>query len=310
VSAAPGSDSTTAASSEIEVDGRRFAISNLDKVLWPEAGFTKGQMIDFYRRVAPALLPHLEGRPVTLRRFPDGVEGWSWYQLQWPKGHPSWLPTHPVPARTRKVWDFCLVNDVPSLLWAANLAAIELHPFLAYGDRPEAATVVVFDLDPGRPADVVDCCDVALWLRDILAGLGLVSFPKTSGSVGLHVYVPLNTAQTFDETKAFARTLAGQLAAVHASRVTDETKKSSRAGKVLVDWIQNDATRSTVTPYSLRATAWPTVSTPLTWDEVERAAAERRPELLTFEPADVLSRVERFGDLFRPVLEIEQALPR
>lgn len=299
----------TAGFREIEVEGRRFAVSNLDKVLWPEAGFTKGDMIDYYRRVAPALLPHLGGRPVTLRRFPAGIEGWSWYQLQWPKGHPEWLPTRPVPGRTRRVWDFCLVNDLPSLLWAANLGALELHPLLARGERLDEPSVVVFDLDPGPPADVVDCCDVALTLRDMLADLGLVSLVKTSGSVGLHVYVPLNAAQTFDETKTFARRLAARLASNHGERVTDDTRKSSRAGKILVDWMQNDATRSTVAAYSLRATAWPTVSTPVAWDEIERAAAARSAELLTFEPADVLTRLDRFGDLFRPALETSQTLP-
>jgi bifunctional non-homologous end joining protein LigD len=309
VSVTSGSDRAAAGSREIEVEGRRFAVSNFEKVLWRDPGFTKGQMIGFYRGVAPALLLHLERRPVTLRRFPDGVEGCGWYQFQWPKGHPDWLPSHPVPGRTRKVWDFCLVNDLSSLLWAANLAAIELHPFLARADRLDEPTVVVFDLDPGPPADVVECCEVALYLRDMLADLGLASLAKTSGSVGLHVYVPLNTAHTFHDTKAFARSLASRLAAEHAERVTDDTRKSSRAGKVLIDWIQNDATRSTVAAYSLRATAWPTVSTPVTWEEVERAAAARKPELLTFDPADVLMRLDRFGDLFRPVVEMSQTLP-
>jgi bifunctional non-homologous end joining protein LigD len=294
---------------EVEVEGRRFRLSNLDKVLWPEAGFTKGQMLDYYASVAPALLPHVSGRPMTLRRFPDGVEGGDWYQIQWPRGAPAWLPTREVTARRGGVWRFCVIDDLPSLLWAVNLAAIELHPFLASGERPDEPTAVVFDLDPGPPADIVDCCAVALRLRAELDELGLAAFPKTSGSVGLHAYVPLNAPHTYDDTKTFARGLARRLAAADPERVTERAQRAERAGRVLVDWLQNDPTRSTVAPYSLRGTAWPTVSAPVAWAEVEEAAAERRPELLTFDARLVLDRLDRLGDLFAPVLEVEQALP-
>ena len=295
---------------EIAIEGRRFALSNLDKVLWRKAGFTKGAMIDYYARAAGALLPHLAGRPVALRRFPDGVEERGWYQFQWPRAHPSWLRAYPVAGRSRDVWHFCAVDDLASLLWAANLAAVELHPYLRYGERPEEPTALVFDLDPGPPADLAGCARVALRLRGVLAELGLVSLAKTSGSIGLHVVVPLNTPHNFAETRSFARSLARRLAARLPGLVVAEAGRSARAGKVLLDWGPNHATRSLVAPYSLRAAGWPTVSTPVAWEEVEQAAAEGKAELLTFEPAAVLERLDRVGDLFRPVLELEQRLPR
>ena len=294
---------------EVEVEGRRPRLTSLERVLWPEAGFTKGQMIDYYARVAPALLPHVEGRAMTLRRFPEGIAGPSWYQTTCPPGHPAWVPIQELPGRGGAVHRFCLVNDVAALIWAANLSTIELHPYLAPGASDEP-TVLVFDLDPGPPADILDCCRVALRLRDVLGAAGLASFPKTSGSVGLHVYVPLNAPHSYAETKAFSRVLAGRVAEEDPDGVTDQQKRSLRAGKVLVDWLQNEPRRSTVAPYSLRATGWPTVSTPVRWDEVEQALAARSPELLTFEPDDALERLERFGDLFAPVLTLAQTLPR
>ena len=292
---------------EVELEGRRLRLTSLDRVLWPEAGFTKGQMIDYYARVAPALLPHVERRAMTLRRFPEGIAGPSWYQTTCPPGHPAWVPVQELPGRGGAVHRFCLVNDVPTLIWAANLSTIELHPYLALREL-EQPTVVVFDLDPGPPADILDCCRVALRLRDVLGAVGLASFPKTSGSVGLHVYVPLNTPHTYAETKAFARVLAGRLADEDRDGVTDQQKRSLRAGKVLVDWLQNEPRRSTVAPYSLRATGWPTVSTPVRWDEVAGALATRKPETLTFEPDDALARLDRFGDVFAPVLTLAQTL--
>ena len=270
-----------------------LALSNATKPLWP-SGFTKGEMADYYRLVAPALLPHLRGRPTTLRRFPDGVEAGGWYQLQWPKGSPAWLPR----ARVRD-FELALVEDEASLLWAANLAAIELHPLLARAAEPERPTALVFDLDPGEPADLEDACAVALLIRDELDRLGLRSCPKTSGSLGLHVYVPLNTPTSFDATKALARAVAERLP---PHRVVTTQSRARRAGKVLVDWLQNDAARSTVAPYSLRAAPYPTVSTPLTWEEVEAGAGY-------FLPGHVLDRLERVGDLFAPVLALEQRLP-
>lgn len=293
----------------LEVEGRRVALSNLDKVLWPEAGFTKGEMLDYYTRVASALLPHVRQRPLSLRRFPDGVEAPNWYQNEC-RGRPQWLPTLDLPKVGGAPQRFCLVNDLPALLWVVNLATIELHPFLAYGHRPEEPTAAVFDLDPGQPADVVECCRVALHLRAALDGLGLSSFPKTSGAVGLHVYVPLNTPHRYSETKAFARTLAAFLAQEEPELVVDRQARRLRGGKVLVDWLQNDPTRSTVAAYSLRGTAWPTVSTPVSWDEVGETAATGRGEMLTFTPERVLPRLEAHGDLFAPVLQLEQALPQ
>jgi bifunctional non-homologous end joining protein LigD len=294
--------------SGLELEGRELRLKNLDKVLWPAASFTKGDLIAFYRDVASALLPHLAERPVTLRRFPDGVDGLGWYQTQC-RGCPAWMRTKPLRGRGGALLRYCLVDDVPSLVWTASVGTIELHPFLALGDRPQEPTVLVFDLDPGPPADILDCCRVAIRLRDLLHELHLRSFAKTSGSVGLHVYVPLNTPHSYGQTKAFARAVAARLARERPEEVVDRMQRTLRAGKVLIDWLQNDASRSTVAPYSLRATAWPTVSTPVAWGEVEGALAARRAELLTFDAREVRERLDRLGDLFRPVLELSQTLP-
>ena len=295
-------------SRDVEIEGRLLTLSNVDKVLWPLAGFTKGQMIDYYVDVAPALLPHIAGRPLTLRRFPDGVEQLNWYQTQC-RGRPDWLPTQRIVTTTGETHQYCLVNDLPSLVWVANLGTIELHPFLAVATDPDRPTVVVFDLDPGPPADIIDCCDVAVRLRDVLDGQGLSSFAKTTGSVGLHVYVPLNAESTYDQTKSFARAKARALSERDPDRIVDKMAKSLRAGRVLIDWLQNDPTRSTVAPYSLRGMAWPTVSMPVTWDEIDGALSRRRPELLTFGVRDVRDRLVSIGDIFRPVLETKQSLP-
>ncbi len=303
---------------EVEIEGRRLRLSNLDKLLWPRVGFTKGAMIDYYAAVGPALVPHIAGRPLTLARFPDGVEGRGWYQSNC-RGRPEWLQTRTIIGKAGQRLELCVVNDLPSLMWVANFGAVEIHPFLASGERQDEPAVVVFDLDPGPPAGFLECCSVALSLRGVLDGLGLASFPKTSGSLGLHVYVPLNTPHSFTDTKEFARAVAAQLATRHAERVVDVQRRSLRPGKVLIDWLQNDPTRSTVAPYSLRATSPPSVSTPVTWDEIEGAVGGRDPsggsrgaasvERLRFGPAEVLDRVERLGDLFRPVLELRQVLP-
>jgi bifunctional non-homologous end joining protein LigD len=289
--------------SEVEVDGRTLRFSSLDKVLWPEAGFTKGALLDYYRSVAAALLPHLAERPVTLARFPDGVDRYGWYQTNC-RGRPDWMPTRRI-----RDQEYCVLNDPPSLLWAANLGSIELHPFLARSDRLAEPEVVVFDLDPGPPAGILDCCRVALWLRDALAAEGLASFAKTSGSLGLHVCVPLNSPASYARTKPFARRVAAMLAEQHPDSVVDEMPKRLRRGRVFVDWGQNDAAKSTIAAYSLRAMTWPTVSVPLGWDEVERAAAERRSDLLTVGPREALDRLESLGDLFEPVLSLRQTLP-
>ena len=295
-------------SDDLEIEGRRIRLSNLERVLWPATGFTKGQMLDYYTRVAPALLAHIRTHPVTLRRFPEGVLGLNWYQAQC-RGRPDWLPVHSVSGQRGEILRYCVVNDLPSLLWVANLGTVELHPFLGTAGRFDEPTALVFDLDPGPPAGLLDCCLVALWLRDALEPLGLASFPKTSGSLGLHVYVPLAPGHTFGETKAFARTVARLLAERRPDRVLDRMTRALRPGKVLVDWLQNVSSRSTVAPYSLRATPWPLVSTPLRWDEIERAVADGRPDRLLFGPQEVLDRLARLGDLFAPVLELRQRLP-
>jgi bifunctional non-homologous end joining protein LigD len=224
------------------------------------------------------------------------------------RGRPEWLPTQPIRVGGGELRSFCLVNDLSSLAWVVNLNTIELHPLLAYAERLDDPAAVVFDLDPGPGADVFDCCDVALRLRIRLAAEGFTSFVKTSGSVGLHVYVPLNTAHTYADTKSFARRVADALAAELPNFVTAELKKAARTAKVLVDWRQNESSRSLAAPYSLRAMPWPSVSTPVAWEEVEEAAATRRQEVLTFDAHDVLARLDRFGDLFRPVVEVRQTL--
>jgi bifunctional non-homologous end joining protein LigD len=286
----------------VQADGRDVAVTSLDRVLYPETGFTKGDLVAYYRAIAPALVPHLAGRPLTLGRWPGGVEGAGFAQTEC-RGAPPWLATQPVQLGDGRVRNFCLVGDVSSLLWVANLGTIELHPFVAHGTAPAVPTAVVFDLDPGPPAGLSDCCEVALALHDVLAESDLQAFAKTSGSAGLHVYVPLNSPHTFEQTKSFARTTAERLAEELPNLVTAQLRKTARNGKVLVDWVQNDPARSTVAVYSLRAARRPGVSTPLAWDEVER-----RPPL-GFAPAEALERVERIGDLFAPVLELEQRLP-
>jgi bifunctional non-homologous end joining protein LigD len=294
----------------VEIEGRRLVLSNLDKVLWPEHGMTKGQMLDYYARIAPTLLPHLRGRPVTLRRFPDGVGGISWHQNEC-KGEPDWFHVHETGGRGGRRLRFCVVDDLASLMWVANQAAVEIHPFLWSVEASRRPLEAVFDLDPGAPAaGLADCARIALRLRELLADLSLESFPKTSGSLGLHVHVPLGTPHAAADTKAFARVLARVLATERPDEVVAEMRKADRAGKVYVDWLQNDATRQTVAPYSLRGLPVPTVATPVTWDEVDRAAAEDDPGVLTFLPDDVLERVERLGDLFAPVRGLRQRLPK
>jgi bifunctional non-homologous end joining protein LigD len=293
----------------VEVEGRRVRVSNLDKVLWPAAGFTKAEMLDYYVHAAPVLLPHLAGRPITLRRFPDGIDAAGWYQNDCPAGRPSWVEVETVVWPSGREWEFCAVDDLATLVWVANLGTIELHPFLARRAQLERPTAVVFDLDPGPPAGLVECCRVALGLRALLEEAGLSGFAKVSGSLGLHVLVPVASGHSWDETKSFARALARILASETPDEVVDRQARRLREGKVLVDWLQNDPTRSTVAPYSLRAEGWPTVSAPVAWDEIEGALADRRDDVLVFEPASALDRIERQGDLFRAVLDLEQRLP-
>ena len=294
--------------STVEIEGRRLGLTNLDKVLWPEPGVAKSKLIEYYVRVAPVLLPHLAERPLTLRRFPDGVDRVSWHQNEC-RGEPDWFHVFETEGVGGRILRFCVVDDLASLVWVANQAAVELHPFQWTTAAPRRPVTLVFDLDPGLPAGLVECAQVALHLRDLLAEVGLEGRAKTSGSLGLHVHVPLGRPHEAGEVKAFGRAAAETLAQRHPEAVVAEMKKTERGGKVFVDWLQNDATRQTVAAYSLRGMPWPTVATPVTWDEVERAVQERRAELLTFFADDVVERVDSHGDLFEDVLQREQSLP-
>jgi bifunctional non-homologous end joining protein LigD len=289
---------------EVEIDGRRLSLSNLDKLLYPEAGFAKGHVIDYYTRVSPALLPHLRGRALTLKRYPNGVNGGHFYEKQCPSHRPEWVETSLIGDI-----DFCMANDLPTLVWLANLADLELHTSLALADDYGSPTVIAFDLDPGPPATIVECSEVALELRMIFEHLGMQAFPKTSGSKGMQVYVPLNTPTAYDVTRPFARGLAELLERRRPELVVSEMKKSLRGGKVFVDWSQNTSFKTTVNVYSLRALPQPTVSTPLTWEEVAAVTESRDPEELVFTSADVIERVAEHGDLFAGVLELRQTLP-
>ena len=294
----------------VEVEGKRLSLSNLDKVLYPATGFTKGQVIDFYARIAPALIPHLKGRPVTMKRYPNGVDDEYFYEKNAPKHRPDWVKTAPIWSRhNRRHINYLLVQDLPTLTWLANLASLEIHPSLALAEDINCPTMMVFDLDPGAPANIVQCAQVGIWLRDIFEHWGLESFPKTSGSKGLQIYIPLNTPTSYDITKPFANGLARLLEHDHPELVVSEMKKEVRGGKVFVDWSQNDEHKTTVSVYSLRAREHPTVSTPVTWEEVERALRKKDASLLVFEAPDVIKRFEKMGDLHAPVLELKQKLP-
>jgi bifunctional non-homologous end joining protein LigD len=295
---------------EVEVEGRRLKLSNLDKVLYPAVGFTKGQVIDYYTRVGPFILPHLAGRALTLHRFPDGVDSGGFFAKNAPSHRPDWIPTVAVPSsRGREQVEYLIVNELAALVWCANLAGLELHAPMARADAQRRPTAVVFDLDPGAPADVLACCEVALWLRAALDQLGLRAVPKTSGSKGLQLYLGLDGTVDDETAKAFALALAELLERTHPDRVVSRMSRSLRPGKVLVDWSQNDHSKTTIAPYSLRAREHPTVSTPLTWDEVEAALDGGDPGALRFEASAVIERAQRDGDLFAGALQDGQTLP-
>ncbi|MEY2409980.1 MAG: bifunctional non-ous end joining protein LigD [Verrucomicrobiota bacterium] len=294
----------------LTVEGRTLEVSNLDKVLYPKNGFTKGDVINYYIHVAHVLLPHLRDRPLTLKRYPNGVEGEFFYEKRCPGFRPSWLKTAPVWSEGNQATiHFCLANDLPSLVWAANLADLELHTSLGRRQKIDRPTAMVFDLDPGPGADILKCAEVGLALRELLQKKSLKSFAKTSGSKGLQIYVPLNTTATFDQTKACARTIAEKLARERPEKVVSQMAKKVRQNKVYIDWVQNDPHKTTVCVYSLRAKENPTVSTPVAWDEVEKALKKGRAADLVFQAPDVIDRVKRRGDLFAPVLELKQKLP-
>jgi bifunctional non-homologous end joining protein LigD len=290
----------------VEIDGHRLKISNLGKVLYPEAGFTKAEVIDYYVRVAPVMLPHVGDRGVTLRRFPDGVDGESFFEKRCPSHRPGWVGTFPGPGDRNGTIAYCALDSTAALAWSANLAALEVHAPMARGVDADAPTLCVFDLDPGAPAAMAECARVGLEIRSVLADLDLECLAKTSGSKGLQLYVPLNRPHTHEQCSSFAQAVAQVLEKHHGDRVTSVMNKAARPGKVFVDWSQNSRHKTTVAVYSLRARPRPTVSTPVTWDEVE-AAAGGAP--LGFEAGEVLERIRVHGDLFAAAATLEQDLP-
>jgi len=286
----------------VKVEGRVLTLSNLAKVLYPQTGFTKGQVIDYYMRIAPVLLPHIAHRPLTLKRYPDGVDGGYFYEKNAPSHRPPWVPTRriasPGSSKPRESVLYVVAGDLPTLIWAANLADLEIHTPMWRLPHIGEPDLLVFDLDPGAPATIVDCCKVALLLRPLLDELGLPPLAKTSGGKGLQIYAPLS-GMTSAQASELARTIAGHLEQAHPKLIVSRMTKALRPGKVFIDWSQNNAAKTTVGPYSLRAMAEPTVSTPVSWDEV---AVCRDPGDLVFTSDAVLDRVARHGDLHEPLL--------
>lgn len=295
----------------VEIEGKHLKLTNLDKVLYPSVGFTKGQVIDYYARIAPVLVPHLKNKPLTLKRYPNGVNEPPFFEKNATKHRPDWIKTAPIWSEgNQRDVNYILCNDLATLVWVANLAAIELHPSLSLAQDITCPRSLVFDLDPGPPANIIQCCRVAFWLRTIFEHFRLESFPKTSGSKGLQIYVPLNTKTSYDETKPLAHALARLLENEHRDLVVSDMKKAIRTNKVFVDWSQNDEHKTTISVYALRARERPTVSTPITWDEVANALKKKDASLLVFESQQVLDRVDKMGDLFAPLLSLKQKLPK
>ncbi|MGD0215142.1 MAG: non-homologous end-joining DNA ligase [Terriglobales bacterium] len=295
----------------VEVEGRKLKLTNLDKILYPAAGFTKGQIVDFFVRIAPVLVPHLKGRALTMKRYPEGVDHEYFFEKNAPMHRPEWVKTAPIWSESNhRTVNYVLASDLPTLVWIANLASIELHPSLSLASDIRTPTMIVFDLDPGPPANIVQCAQVGLWVRAIFDHFGLKSFPKTSGSKGMQIYIPLNSKTSYEQTKSFAHAVARLLEHEHPELVVSDMKKAVRTNKVFVDWSQNDEHKTTISVYSLRARERPTVSTPVTWEEVEQALKKKDAERLVFEAADVLARVGKMGDLFEPLLTLKQKLPQ
>jgi bifunctional non-homologous end joining protein LigD len=286
----------------VDVEGQQVVLTNLEKVLYPEVGFTKAQVLDYYTRIAPVLLPHLAGRALTRKRYPDGVNKMVFFEKNAPRGTPEWVHTETLPSpgssKNRETIDYVVVDDLATLVWTANLAALELHTHMWRVDA-DGPDMIVFDLDPGEPATIVECCEVALLLREVMCEDGHEPIAKTSGSKGLQLYARADGFASSEETSAYAKELAQRFEKSHPDLVVHRMTKALRPGKVLVDWSQNSAAKTTVSVYSLRARPRPTVSTPVTWDEVE---ACRKPGDLVFTSDDVLARVEELGDLFAPLL--------
>jgi bifunctional non-homologous end joining protein LigD len=293
---------------QVEVGGRSLNLSNLDKVLYP-SGFTKSQVIDYYARIAPYALAHLTNRCLTFRRYPNGTDTDGFFEKRCPKHRPEWVQVGLGPGDRGGEIGYCRLDEPAAMVWAANMAAIELHAPMAAASDIETPLALVFDFDPGAPAAISECCQIALAVRDVLAAVELRGWCKTSGSKGLQMYVPLNTSATHEHAASFALAVGQVLERQMPDRVTTTMAKAVRPGKIFVDWSQNARHKTTIAPYSLRARPEPTVSTPVTWDEVEACAADPVAEPLRFDAAAVLERVERRGDLFADVLRIEQKLP-
>ena len=295
----------------LDVGGKAVQVSNLEKIYYPKVGFTKGEMIAYYIKIAPVLLPHLEGRPLTMKRYPNGVDAPFFYEKQCPSPRPPFVKTTKVARHHESGFvEYCLVNNLPTLVWAANLGDLELHTFLSKAPHVHKPTQIVFDLDPGPPANAVQCAQVALWIREMFNNLGLEVFVKSSGSKGIQLYVPLNIPTTYKETSPFAKAVAQTLEKAHPELVVSDMKKALRKGKVLVDWSQNSETKTTVCVYSLRAKERPFVSMPLEWSEVEECLKKKDASLIFFEADKALERVKKKGDLFAPVLTQKQSLKK
>jgi bifunctional non-homologous end joining protein LigD len=297
---------------EVTVGNRRLKLTNLDKILYPKTKTTKAEVIDYYARVADLIVPHLKARPLTLRRFPEGVgkPDSSFFEKNCPKHRPDWVKTTPiyVDRRAGEI-DFCLCDNRATLIWMAQLAALELHPSLSRAMRMEQPTVLVFDLDPGAPAGLRECCKVALRVRELFGAFGVEGFPKVSGGKGMQVYFPLNTKVTYEQTGPFAKAVAQLLEQQTPKEVVSKMAKVDRRGKIFVDWSQNHQKKTTIGVYSLRARDHPTASIPIHWREVERTAKGADPDKIRFEIPDAIKRVEKEGDLFEPVLKLKQKLP-
>ncbi len=295
---------------EVEIAGRRLSLSNLEKDLYPSYGFTKAQILEYYRRMARFILPHLQDRALTLKRYPEGVEQDFFFEKRCPAHRPAWTKTAEIRQEDGERMTVCLVNDLETLMWVENLASLELHVPLARARSPQTPDSLVFDLDPGDPANILDCARVALILRDLLNDLRLASFVKTSGKKGLHVYVPLNLKETtFEHTKKFSRAVALIMQKNYPELVTAKMAKEYRQAKVFINWSQNDSAKTMVCIYSLRAREKPVVSFPLSWPELENLAGRDDPEKLQILYSEAVSRAEIQGDLFQEVLEKEQKLP-
>ena len=292
---------------KVAIEGRELFLTNLDKVFFPETGMTKGDVINYYRIIAPVLMPHVKDRTISLKRYPDGITDGYFYEKRCPPFHPPWIRTK-KDELSRKKPDYCVLSDVPSLIWFVNLASVELHTFLHRidGNQP---TMVMFDLDPGPPAFLTESARVALMLRDLFDRIGLVCFAKMSGGKGIHLAIPLNVPVEYAETKQFARSVAQTVESRLPDLVVSNMNKSLRGGKVLIDWSQNDRHKTTVSVYSLRMHPKPTISAPVSWHEIEKAEKNKTMEKLLFSPEELLERVERVGDIWADVVAMKQKLP-